>query len=1194
MLKMCGDGYLLLRKLEAYGFKSFADKTEVEFGRGVTAIVGPNGSGKSNISDAIRWALGEQSIRNLRGAKMEDVIFAGSSGRRPMGVAEVTLTFDNSDGSLPLDFNEVTITRRVFRSGDSEYFINKAHCRLKDIHDLLSNTGLGRDSMTIIGQNKIDEILNSKAEDRRLLFEDAAGITKYKQRKKEALRKLEDTRQNLVRVGDITTEIETQLVPLSQSAARTQQYNKLHNELITCQVTVLLEKLSKAEKMLESASLQKQTLTDSAITTSTRLTLKETDKDRLATELEQTDEAIAQVSTAISQAAAELERMDGQIGISNERVNQSKQIQKRLTEDQFRNQKQQQELQRQSSCLKDTITQKQLQEQQLTENLRVKTTQREQIIQSMNKHEQQMEAGKEQALGYLQALMNERNAIATAERDLTRLQQRHVNYAHERNEHNTQLTAARQLETKICQEQQAAAILQQQLKARQEQLTSRKADLQRSLQQSAGQETSLQSQLNEFISRRRILVGMQEEYEGFGRGIKSVLNSNEDWRAGICGAVGQILTVPDPYVAAIEIALGGAVQHIVTENDEIAKQAITFLKNHKLGRATFLPLTTVQPQSPREMEISASHAAGAVGLAADLVTYDKRYQKIADYLLGRIIIVDHIDTALRLAKQSSFRLKVVTLEGELLNPGGSMTGGSIRRRETSFLSRSNEIEKCKEKINDTKTKLAVAARNRKNAQRTLSELEAQLQSVTDEYQKGELRQAELEIRREKVHDDTSRISLAISAITAEIEDCRQEHRQLDLNLVQSKARVKKLESDDVKQQQSVQQWRTTLKEMQSSREQITAGITDDKVMLSALQQELSSLINTLNQYREDNAVIQAQLQSLTEEKSALEKQIAELGQEMSIITAKRTELANQKIQREQEYQQLYAKKAAVLGAMQQSEQELKELRRAASDLQNRLHEVELLDTKYNYAVTHCISELSEQYSLTVAEAHSLRRSETNPQLTAMIRDLEAEITELGPVNPAAIEEYQRLRERYQFLQKQCQDLVAAQDYLSSLLHDIDSTMAKQFSAALRKINEYFGDIFVKLFGGGKAHLALTDPQNMLETGIEIFVQPPGKKQQNLVSLSGGERALTVIALLFAFLTYRPAPFSVVDEIDAPLDEANLQRFSNFLREYSQHTQFIVVTHRKGTMEAADVMHGVTIEEAGVSRLVSVKFTEKAG
>lgn len=1183
-----------MRKLEAYGFKSFADKTEIEFGRGVTAIVGPNGSGKSNISDAIRWALGEQSIRNLRGAKLEDVIFAGSSGRRPMGVAEVTLTFDNSDGTLPLDFNEVTITRRVFRSGDSEYFINKSHCRLKDIHDLLSNTGLGRDSMTVIGQNKIDEILNSKAEDRRLLFEDAAGITKYKQRKKEALRKLEDTQQNIIRVGDITAEIETQLVPLSESASRTQKYNKLHAELTECQVTVLLGKLKKAEKMVESASLQKQALTDSEITATTTLTVKEADKERLATELEQTDESIAQVSNAMSQAAAELERMDGQVGILNERVKQSEQVKTRIVEDQLRNQKQYQELQRSSNDIKRTIAQKQLQEQRLTDTLAVKATQHEELSQNINQYEQQVEAKKEQVLDSVQALAKERNAISIAERDLTRIQQQRNNYEQELGQYNTQLVEMQQLETKIQQEQQDTASLLQQLTLEKQQLDRQKEELHHSLRQSLEKESTLQRQMNELSSRRRILINMQNEYEGFSRGIKSILKSSESWHSGICGAVGQILAVPDSYVTAIEIALGGALQHIVTENDEIAKQAIAFLKDHKFGRATFLPLTTVRPQSPREAEIAASQAKGAIGFAADIVTYDSRYRKIIAYLLGRIIIVENIDTALRIAKQNSFSVKIVTLEGELLTPGGSLTGGSLHRRETSFLGRSNEIEKLKNIMNDTEEKLLATGKDKQSFQRTLSELEEQLASITEKYQKGQMRQAELAIRIEKAQADSTRIRLEISARLAEIKNCQTESENLDLKLAEIKSLVEKLENDDLEHKQSVQQWQRTLKEMQLSREQLNIEITDDKVVLSALQQELTSLTNTLDQYQRDDVAVQEQIHTLEEEKARLEEKISQSVEEISKITARRTELSNSKLQQEQDYRQMYAQKATILGAMQQLEKELKELRRSVNDLQTRLHEVELLYTKYNYESTHCIHELAEQHSLTVAEANELRRPEANNQLTAIIRDLETEIAELGAVNPAAIEEYQHLQERYQFLQKQCQDLVAAKEYLASIIHDIDSTMGKQFSAALRKINEYFGDIFVKLFGGGKAHLELVDPHNLLETGIEIFVQPPGKKQQNLVLLSGGERALTVIALLFALLTYRPAPFSVVDEIDAPLDEANLQRFSKFLRDYSQKTQFIVVTHRKGTMEAADVMHGVTIEEAGISRLVSVKFTEKAG
>lgn len=1184
----------MLRRLEAYGFKSFADKTEIEFGPGITVVVGPNGSGKSNISDAIRWVLGEQSVRMLRGTKMEDVIFAGSAGRRPLGIAEVSLTFDNSDGTLPLDFNEVIITRRVFRSGDSEYYINKALCRLKDIFELLADTGLGRDAMTVIGQNKVDEILNSKPEERRLLFEEAAGISKYKQRKKEAMRKLEDTTQNLIRVSDITSEIQVQLVPLAESAERTTTYNKLQSELIACQITLLLNILEKSEKMVESATLQKSHLTEQEVSLAATLSLKETEKIQLTADLVQADEQLTVYTNSINQADTELERIHGKIAVLQERMNNGERSQDRIIDEQGRIETQNNELEEKMHAVQKVLTTKQQLAEKLTTLLAEKNELHQQLVNDMQQTQEQLETNKEKTFDYLHEIVGERNKLVTIERDLARIEIRQTNFDQEHEDYARQLAHTEMAHHTILAEQEGIKSTLTTLRSQKSSLTFTKQTKDQKFQQIVAQEKKLLTQVNELTSRCKILSNMQNEYEGFARGIKSVLKSNAPWQKGICGAVAQILKVPDKYVTAVEIALGGALQHIITENAEIGKQAMFFLKTQNLGRATFLPLDTIKPLRPRDGEIKASKMPGALGFAADLVSADPRYQLVIEYLLGRTIIAENIDIAMNIAKQHGFSVKIVTLDGEVLNPGGSMTGGSVNKRDSSFLSRGNAITTIQQDLGEKKVFLASVQEQVGIITKELFQIEQEIITLQKERQQVEVRQAEFAIHREKIEHDRKRINQAISTINNEKTTCMEETKQLAVALTQTQKNISILEERDTEHQENLSSWQQKFEEVQATKEALQANLTDIKIELTAVGQEITGIIANCQQYEQSKQLIQRQLAQLGAEHQELSVQITLAQQELLTTTDQHASLGQQKKNYEEQHKQQHVVKLTILTTLQEFEKELKELRRKSHELQTRLHEIELLATKYTYEVANAHEKLEQQFSLTVEEAKALCLEDSITNITKRVRELERDIGALGPVNHAALEEYTNLQGRFDFLEKQYQDLIEAKEYLSTIIIDIDKTMSAKFIIAFEKINEHFSEIFVKLFGGGQANLHLIDPENMLSTGIEIVVQPPGKKLQNLVLLSGGERTLTVIALLFAFLTYRPSPFIVVDEIDASLDEANVDRLSEFLQDYAKQTQFIVVTHRKGTMESANIIYGVTMEQSGVSRLVSVKLMDKTG
>lgn len=1185
---------MLLKKLEAYGFKSFADRTEIEFGKGITAIVGPNGSGKSNISDAIRWALGEQSIRMLRGTKMEDVIFAGSSGRKALGVAEVSLTFDNTDGILPIDYNEVIITRRVFRSGDSEYYINKTSCRLKDIHELLADTGLGREAMAVISQNKIDEVLNSRPEDRRLIFEEAAGITKYKNRKREALRKMDETTQNIIRVTDITSEIELQLSPMAESAERTRQYNELHNELVSYQVTILANKLTKAEKMVESARLQQLALTDNEIAATTTLTLKETEKEKHTDELASLEQELASYLEILQQTNTELERIDGKVGVLEERIVQGQKAEQRLLYDIERVEQQYKEVDQQLADLDAGLIVKRNQENQIQAELTDLSGRYQEIITAIGKMEKQIEDNQEKAFDYLQELVSEKNQLSIVERDLLRMQARQASFSQEQNEHTAQIAQI--------------ALLEQQERAEEAQLRLRIESAESALEELVREQKAREVQINEkniiekqllnqrseLFSRQKILSSMQHEYEGFGRGIKSILKSNQNWRNGICGAVAEILTVPDRYVTAIEIALGGALQHIITRNDDVAKQAINFLKQNSLGRVTFLPLNTVKARPSREFEVSAARTSGSHGFASDLVTCQPEYRDVIQFLLGRTIVVENIEEATKIARQSNFQIRVVTLEGDLVNPGGSITGGSLQRKEAGFLSRHNEIETIQNNIAIYNQKITAMEADLEATKQQLSETTEKMASIQSEKQENEVKIAETGIRLEKISIDSQRIALALATLENELADAAQEEIKLNADAAKARENINRLESRDIQHKEQSSENQQQLKGLTEERETYNDILTETKIALTALQQEINAIIATRDQLQKNAAALFEQNSLLRHEVADYSVQIQQANAELGDLAVSRAGILETKRTYEGKNQVAYQSKMNLLAAFQIGEKEIKELRRKQTDIQNRLHEMEMLAAKYDYEMTHSLEQLREQFNMSIDEAMALCLPGNHNEMAAAIRELESQIAVLGPINAGAIEEYARLQERYGFLCKQREDLVSAQGCLEAVLRDIDQMMSKQFNKAFAQINEHFGDTFGRLFGGGRAYLSLMEPDNVLNTGVEIFVQPPGKKQQNLALLSGGERALTVIALLFAFLTYRPAPFCVVDEIDAALDEANVRRLSEFLRDYALNTQFIVVTHRKATMEVADILHGVTIEESGVSRLLSVKLTEKAG
>ena len=1182
---------MLLKKFEVFGFKSFADKTELEFSPGINAIVGPNGSGKSNLSDAIRWALGEQSIRNLRGAKMEDVIFSGTTQRRPLGFAEVSLTFDNYDALLPLDFGEVTVTRRVFRSGESEYYINKSHCRLKDLQELLAGTGLGRESMAVISQNKIDEILNSKPEERRLLFEEVIGIARFKQRRKDAVRKLEDTEQNLTRVRDIVAEIETQIEPLRESAEKTGRYNKLYSQFLQCKTTLFINRYDLAQEQLTRlAETEKKTL-DEAIAATTRVSVAESERELLGAELANNDEQLLYYDRVLATVSLALQKADSRLQLGRERLEHIVQRQAQLSTEEERLTERQTFLAGTLADCEQKMTVLQAEEENLDQDLKTATAVLAEQNQSLKTLEQQIHEARDLVFDQLQVVVDERNNLRQAEREMERLEQQKVRLARERESLSGEASSASELRKGREAEYQECLRQAEQLQQRHMNLAKNAEQLSAELRQHQQREKDLTARRQEHLSKRKVLASMQSAYEGFSFGSRNVLKSTQPWRSGVLGAVAQLLRVPDAYVTAIETTLGAALQNIVTEDERTAKAAVNFLKEGRLGRATFLPLESIRAQGARDFEIAAAAAPGAVGLASALVDTDPRFQVLKQMLLGRTIVATDLDAALRLSRDSGQRLRIVTLDGELINPGGAITGGRSSQKEQGFLSRQNEIDELTRELSLLEEQLA---KNEELLQQTsdkIAENEAIRRDNREQQAQNELHKNDLGRGLIRWRQDEEKSHLAVDTCQQEIHQTEEQWQEQNQLAAEIRKRLELLKDQEAQNKGKIEEWQLELSCTQSKRDAQDQIVTELRIRQNDFRHRRENAVADQSRQTEEKDRLDQQWQTLQAEAAKIGDQREETEWSLKDAEFERQDLLTKNENYRLFRNDLYAAKMQLVSESQKMDRLLRDLKRRCHDLEETLHTTQLEVAKYEFEVKNCREQIETQFHVSLADAARNRLQAPAEEIENLARQCEREIQEIGPVNPTAVEEYRRTADRYEFLQNQATDLEAAVKSLRQIIEDIDRTMAERFAAGFAEINTHFSDIFVRLFGGGSAILELSAADQVLESGVEIFVQPPGKRRQNLALLSGGERALTVISILFAFLAYRPAPFCVVDEIDSALDESNVRRFSEFLTEYSKRSQFIVVTHRKGTMEAADILHGVTMEDSGVSRLVSVKFKE---
>ncbi len=1180
--------------MELVGFKSFADKTELEFVQGITAVVGPNGSGKSNISDGIRWVLGEQSAKSLRGGKMEDIIFAGSDTRKAVNYGEVSLTLDNSDEELPLDFSEVTVTRRVHRSGDSEYFINKQPCRLKDITELFMDTGIGKEAYSIIGQGRIEEILSTKSEDRRGIFEEASGIVKYKTRKKEAEKKLEETEQNLLRIHDLVSELEDQIEPLREQSEKAARYKQLKEELKRDEISMYVFQIEQLHRSWTEANEKLAGLREEQLALSGVVSQHDARLEKHRLEARRLEEELDRLQETLLRLSEELEKCEGYGEVLKERKTNLTHNRSQLMQTIELQEKRIAEKESEYASLKqkyDAIA-KQL------ERLQAKLKDEEDKLLGVSggTSGETEERIRGELLETLNKLAQARNEIRYAQqqteslaRRLDRLEEEGARWTEQRDK-----VAQRKQETAGRLEQLVGEIasLREQYAETDKKVKSKQALLDEALLAIRKWEQKLDA----LVSRRDTMREMQNDYDGFMQGVKEVLKARnkEGGLRGIRGAVAELIQVPAQMETAIETALGGALQHIVVDSEAHGREAIAYLKRRQLGRATFLPLDVIRGRSIPESEKKAIQGEnGFVGIAVDLVRCDSEFQHVVSSLLGNVIVAETLEQANRLAARCQYRYRVVTLDGDIVNPGGSMTGGSLHKKNASLLGRQRQIDELDREIADSGDRLAQLKEKAEKVKAEIADGVSALEQLRQTGEQKRIEEQQLRAELNQLENEARNALEQLSLYNQERESLEAERRQYEERKKAAEQASSALEAEEARLQQALRDAELHRKASESAKEELQTQLTELKVQAASVAQEKQSLQVQLDRFMSDKTEMERELESNRQTLRRLEHDIEATERE----SVKQIEdLNHYKIKKQECAEQIEFKRserAEWLRRLESEENETKEQRLMLKQVEERLHQTEVRANRLDVELDSLLKKLADDYEISyelAKERYPVPEDILGTQ--NKVRELKRQISALGDVNLGAIEEYNRVSERYQFLSEQKKDLIEAKATLYQVIREMDEEMSRRFRATFEAIRVQFVEVFAKLFGGGRADLVLSEPDNVLGTGIDIVAQPPGKKLQNLQLLSGGERALTAIALLFAILRVKPVPFCVLDEVEAALDEANVARFAQYLREFSQQTQFIVVTHRKGTMEEADVLYGVTMEEDGVSKLVSVRLEDE--
>ncbi len=1183
-----------LKKLEIQGFKSFPEYTLIEFDEGMTAVVGPNGSGKSNVTDAVRWVLGEQSVKSLRGGKMEDVIFNGTQSRKPMNYAEVSITLDNSDKYIDYEYDEIQITRRLYRSGESEYQINKVNCRLKDIIRLFLDTGLGKDGYSIVGQGKVDEVLSTKSEDRRRVIEEASGIVKYKVRKDEAERKLNSTEQNLTRIDDILNELTERVGPLKEQAEKAAQYHKAYEALKENDIAMLVRKIDDAENAMGDSSDIKKKLEEEIKEQEDRYLDLRNSNSELSEESERLDEKIEDKRQELSDVTEEYHDISVEIKVCEERIKQletrSGEIEdevgnfnedlKKLRDDHKKHSDKADQLLKQASEEKKKAEDAVLEREQLLEKFRDSE-------ESQNKIKRDIESKTNELIDTKDRINTSNTRIDSLKERLDELSSARESYIQSSEELKAGIKKADELWREMMEKEGEVT---SDIEQRNEKIKS----LSKKESKMLADYESMNRKFLSDKSRLKTLNELEKRKEGYQESVRRLMNEAEadpSVKKGIFGIIGDLISTDKKYDIAVETALGNAIHNVVTRKEQDAADLIRILKERHLGRVTFLPIENIKPRSIERNTLSdAKRQAGFIGVASDLVECDKEIRDIIENLLGKIIICDDMDSARTIARAVSHSVKVITLSGDSVNPGGSLTGGSIRKDSVGILGRSREIEDLKKDIDKQEQDLSVIEAQRQlldeesgDLKREIAQLEEQLKYFSMERVKAETEYRNLNSRSEDLDSSIKDIEAQIGDISTEKLRLEDDLEELVTIAKETEGELSDFRDDILKSDNIAKEFNDKLDIL---RDRISAMRTESERILA----ERNGVMQLASHIKEEIARKEYDLNSRISENEEIRKEASEIRDQLKSHLEKREKLAVKNTELSEKVKELSTRKSEIDKNLSGFVSRLTEINDVLTNLRNRHNALINKYEKYINDIDLSKNRLWEDYETTYDNVKGKYPEVTNIAETGkIITKLRNEIKGLGPVNLAAIDEYKEVSERFEFLTSQRDDIATAKANLEKVIADLVEEMKKQFVSQFTVINENFKTVFTDLFNGGSAEIILENEEDVLNCNIEIKAQPPGKRLQSLTLLSGGERCLTAIALLFAILQLRPSPFVILDEVEAALDDVNVTRFTDFVRRYTARSQFILVTHRKGTMEACDRMYGVTMQERGISKILSMRI-----
>ena len=1179
---------MYLKRIEMQGFKSFADKTVLEFKPGITTVIGPNGSGKSNISDAIRWVLGEQSMKSLRGAKSEDIIFAGTQARKSLGFAEVSIVIDNNDNKLPIEYSEVTVTRKIYRSGETGYFINKVPCRLKDILELFMDTGIGKDGYSIIGQGKIDEILSNKSEDRRHIFEEAAGIVKYRTRKQESEKKLEQTKLNLLRINDILAEIEANIEPLKLQSDKAKQFLDLREELKSIEVGLFIYNINTYKEKLEQLVKDEDIITSQKEAEDSKMEALQASKEELRQVVDDITAQIENMQNIGFESSNKIEKINSEIGISNERIQNNSANKQRLEAEILEVKNRIEELKEEQKQKLEKKTNLTSNKEKFEKELAEKETELAELSKKLSAKELEIEGKKQIVQDNIDKKYELAAEINTQDVNYENLEKRKKQLKNEIDSVISELDSTRYGKNEISKgfydieskRNIAVEKLEKSVQAKEQNM--------QKLKQYEDEISKLTYTQRMKQARHQFLIETEKEKEGYNKTVKSLLvacDKDSNLNKGIHGVLANLISVEKEYETAIEMCLGQSLQNIVTSTEQDAKKMIEYLRTNSLGRASFLPIASVQGKKLDKL----TKMDGVIGIASDLVKCKKEYEQIILSLLGRTVVVEDMDTAIALAKKDKYSFRIVTLKGDIISSSGSISGGSVQTKTVNILGRSREIEDLEKELKKLEKQIADKTAEKEEYASSIGDSIEQTAKLEKELQEIEIVYATEKQKMVAVEENITRLENRLAKLKEEVTQTEKQKEENRLLKEQKGAEIQELTQQIEELNKVIEEFALNNKDNQKYIDDLNFDITNLKISVTSFDESESSIEEMVERISQDIKNNEQSIENknqnilaITEENTKLEQTITEYNNQIEQI---KQEVTNSGTKVEELKQERIAKNEKLVN----TENEIQSQFSTLESLKEQIIKLDVKKTKLEQDLQQVVESLWNEYELTPNSTEEYQKPNNVVTAQKQVNSLRNKIKDLGSINIDSIEEYKKTKERYDFMSEQRLDLENTASKLRKIIGDMTTTMQNQFKEKFELINKNFNEVFTELFNGGKAELILENEENILECGIDIRVQPPGKKLQNMMLLSGGEKAFTAIALLFAILKINPAPFCILDEIEAALDDVNVYRFAEYLKKFCKQTQFLVITHRKGTMEAGDSVYGVTMEENGISKLLSIKL-----